>query len=316
MQLSNLSVASKKELLDELNKMTLSYRKKLNIADNTTFGIEIEYGNVLKDIIDNLTKNYYGERLNNYEKWMYQYERSFANFIDKKYYGGEFDSPVFVNKEEYFIQLKNVCDALLKNGAIVDERMALHVHVGKDILKNNLKYLENFLKLYMIYEDIIYKFGYYGKTPRKVIDDYARAISYDLFDILEENEYSSFNDLIYILRVIFKNKKTGINFYNINPGFYDSFNHLNTIEYRMFNGTIDPVIIQNMVNLSCSLLETSASEELDVECIDYNVKKIKDREYNVQNLSLPINFDKALEFSDMIFKDDDDKKYFLKQYLM
>jgi hypothetical protein len=304
MKLSSLSILDKKELLNEIKNMNFKYRDTLNFSKNITFGVEIEYGNSRRKDIMNVMENYGGEKIDPfYRNWTYGLEVPFTLVENGEYYGGELISPILKNNKKYLEQLKLACETLKKYNATINEKMAQHVHVSDKKIKSNLKYFENFLKIYALYEDIIYSFGFYGGDPREVIKIYSSPLSHIIYTILNEKKY----DDIEKLKSIF----------NIHFGKSSSINHEDTtksFEFRMCNGTIDPVIIQNNVNLFCSLIDASKNRKLDVDFIDYELEKFKDGKYSTEKVKKDV--DRAIEFSDIIFKKDIDKKYFLKQYIM
>lgn len=305
MKFSKLSKLDKKELIEEIKNMEFLYRDKLSFSTRTKFGIEIEYGGAKKSEIIKKISNLTGEDLEykTYHRWQYSLDNNFTKIDNNKYYGGEVSSPIFRNKKEYFKQIKYACEVLKENGAVIDDRMGFHIHVSDEILKSRLKYLENFLKIYMFYEDVIFKFGFYGQSPRKGINTYSQLSSLKIYNTLINKTYSSYQELNNLI-FPFNSK-----FYSIAKGEYKP-----TFEFRNCNGTIDPIIIQNNINLFCNLLESSIKKNIDIEKIEYDFNKFKLALYS--SSLLPKDINKALEFSDIIFKNDLDKKYFLKQYIM
>ena len=81
----------------------------------------------------------------------------------------------------------------------------------------------------------------------------------------------------------------------------------------MCNGTIDPIVVQNEINLFCSLL-LSAKKDIDIEYLDYRIEDLKNKRTSLE-MYRNINLDDAIIFSDIIFDDDLDKDYFMKQYI-
>ena len=57
------------------------------------------------------------------------------------------------------------------------DNTSAHVHIGMQILGNNPKYWRNFAKLWMTYENIIFRFMY-GEyvSPRNEIEKYSKPI--------------------------------------------------------------------------------------------------------------------------------------------
>lgn len=290
--------------------MDLPYRDKLNFDDNLTFGVEIEYGNADSDKIIKKIKGlpYKNCNKNYYDSWNYTPDYSFTKSINNHLYGGEVKSPIMKNTAQDFYQIRKVCEYLKKYNATVDDRMGLHVHVDSSVLEKDTELLIKFLKLYALYEHVIYKFSYNGANPRQSIQmhaDYCKDLVLQILNSIRLND--EFLDTVRKMNMDILAKKHGINFANIN----DFELATNTIEFRMFNPSLDPVIIQNAINLVCNLL-LSAKKELDMQYLDYKLKqkrKISFEEYS------KIYMQDAQDFCNIIFDNDIDKTYFMRQYL-
>ena len=88
----------------------------------------------------------------------------------------------------------------------------------------------------------------------------------------------------------------------------------NTIEFRSPNGTINEVICQNNVNTGVCFLLAAKASRVDREYLEHQLKTHPVTEAKTL-LYRYINLNKALEFCDLVFEEDIDKMYFLKQYL-
>lgn len=88
-------------------------------------------------------------------------------------------------------------------------------------------------------------------------------------------------------------------------------NNKNTIEFRSPNGTLEPVIWQNNINFFTKMLIYCKSGDFDEDIVE------KRLEFNNQDLYLyrQIFLTQALELTDLIFDNNLDKIYFLRQYL-
>ena len=85
----------------------------------------------------------------------------------------------------------------------------------------------------------------------------------------------------------------------------------NTIEYRLPNGTFEPVIWQNNVNMFLHLLD-ACNRDLDEDYIKKRINRLEEiYDYNGYD---EIDEEGALNFVDQIFDNDLDKAYFLRQY--
>ncbi len=81
----------------------------------------------------------------------------------------------------------------------------------------------------------------------------------------------------------------------------------NTIEFRTLNGTLDPFIWQNAVNLFGHLMTYATSSDFDENLIAYRKHKL---EYN---FSQNYNYEDANLLANLIFEEEIDKLAFLKQ---
>ena len=105
-----------------------------------------------------------------------------------------------------------------------------------------------------------------------------------------------------------------INFNNIDFYNFEKYTK-NTIEFRSPNATTEEVVWQNNINTLSKLLLTSAGNLIDTEYLDYKLENefiSPSSEYFLYN---EINLKNALEFVDIIFDNNLDKVYFLRQYL-
>ncbi|MCM1370886.1 MAG: hypothetical protein NC181_03235 [Clostridium sp.] len=106
-----------------------------------------------------------------------------------------------------------------------------------------------------------------------------------------------------------------LNFCNVK--FRDIFGNYdkNTIEFRSQNATINPVIWQNNINVFSKMLVTSREKLMDEEFLDYKLKhefiSYSSNKYLYNN----VNLKNVLEFVDLVFDNNLDKVYFLRQYL-
>lgn len=309
---------------DDLLNFDFEYRDILNIPDNVFFGVEIEFVDAFFDLVrreidrfnlkdftcyPDVTK--FITSVRDYDEWKcindstVQYDDIYGQVM-----GGEVTSPILFNSNDCFKALHKVCDILNSiDDLSINFRCGLHVHVDRTIYGEDGKSFLRLLKLWMLYEDIIYRFSY-GNTSieRAYVNIYAQPINqlvYRDLDIL--NKYEN-DDFEYIIK-LFRRKILGLSFFHTKKS-CQQIN--NTVEVRMFNGTTDETIIQNDINFVVSLFMYAISDSYDDELIEYMIKKFSPME--LKNFRVEKK-DKAIEFSNLIFKNDIDKLYFLKQYL-
>ena len=307
-------------ILYYLNRYYLEYRKKLNIDKNITFGIEIEMEH-FKGQIDNF--------------WPFQLELNKVVDNDKwevrndisLNWGREIVSDILVDDENTWKEIRNVCNFVSKYGEI-DVNCSSHVHVGSQIFGNNTLYWYRFFKLWSIYENIIYRFSY-GEYlyHRPKINRYSKC-SANFFNNILANENileMDFYKMLLFIREHIKSEESLKN-YSISVWHmlcdndynrYDNYNNINrycTVEYRCSNGTLDEVIWQNYVNFIIKMMLYCKSDKYDDDLINrrkcVNIDIFDDlEEYS------KIYIEQAIEFSDMIFDNNLDKIYFLRQYI-
>jgi len=308
----NLDNKDIKELVTLLSNYCLEFRKRLGFSEKITFGIEIEFEKKLlyKYLsIGEIKKEIYQKT--NQESWYIGYDASL------KRCGLEATSPIYRDKENTWQKIKDVC-IYLRKISYVDEFCGGHIHIGTQILGNDLEAWNNFFKLWIVYEDIISRFvcGEY-LTFRPSVDKWAPPLStliWESYQYCKEKFTTNFdrkylNEFFYLL----SDKKQAISFQNVNN--LDRFKVNNTIEFRSPNGTLDPVIWQNNINFILNILNSVKKPIFNDSLVYEKYLAISRNELLNNNKYKKINLPKALELSDLIFDNNLDKLYFLKQYL-
>lgn len=276
------------ELRYLLEDVKLELRNNLGFNKNITFGMEFESEHADVEQINNCLKQ--------------SHLRSKLDIKDdvSLHCGIEIATPIYTDKSEAYEEIRTICE-IINNYASIGLNSGSHVHIGAQILENNNNLL-NLIYLWLKYENVIFRFTN-GEflTARPNIYLYAlplrREISLSGIDV----SLLSFSDL----KEMFVD--TSIRLSNINN--FNKKRNKNTIEFRCPNGTFEPVIWQNNLNLFVKMIEYAKSSDFDTSILDekhYNFSDIS--EYNV------IYFDEAIRFADIIFKNNLDKIYFLKQY--
>ena len=297
-KLSKLRGIDLQELLVQIEKFDLEYRDTLSLPSDVTFGTEIEYEEIEIDIVDKFIDE-------NYSSW-------YSDTDDSLNSGGEIKSPILRDNLKSWNQLKSICDFLKNEKANVDDMAGGHIHIGANTIGSNVGKWKKFIKAYIAYESIIFRFAYGDKVkPREKLKEYAPPIAGRLYEQLDklncaENIYDIKNILYYTDRF------QAINFDNISFSSIDSFGEDNTIEFKVPNGTIEEVIWQNNINAITKLMLAPSKNLIDIDYLEYKIKEngvLPEYRYNIVDLQ------NALEFVDMIFDNNLDKIYFLKQYI-
>lgn len=308
---SSLNGSDIQELVYQLNHYLLEMRDELGFDNSITFGTEIEFENIRNgktflDVQNNFNK-INGEIFNK-NSWEIGHDVSLTK-------GGEIQSPILTDKKENWEDLKKICE-FVKKYASVGEHTAAHVHVGAHIFKGRKENWLNLLKLWSTYENVIYRFVY-GEYLTKLPGIGFCSPSASVF----ANDYKSLKtkrvSFDQLISEISHRRGQAINFKNVNTLSCDLADR-NTIEFRCPNGTIEPAIWQNNVNLFISLLLYSKKRDYDFDTIEERLKSLP---YNISDSSniysyyTQIYLEQALELVDLIFRRNIDKVYFLKQYL-
>jgi hypothetical protein len=288
--IGNMDSISQIDYLKSLEDYLIEYRNSLNLGNNT-FGIEIEYEGIdYTEVTDSISK---------YTGWKSVPEKGFD-------IGGEVVSPVLNDNPINWKDIKEVLNIINNIDGTLAEGGA-HVHVGAHSIKDYDSFI-NFLLLYIVFEDVLYRFGYMDRlNARETIISAAAPLSIDLAndieDIIDNRSIKSINKRY--------ERFYGINFNNLSS--LKSKKDKNTIEFRYANATFDPVLWQNNVNL-CVKLINACHKDLDIDRLFYLMYRLRDTRFNYSGFA-KLNIDSAIELSDIIFDNNLDKTNFLKQYI-
>lgn len=267
------NIKKRNELLD-INNNTYS---NIKVPDGITIGMEIECeGNGSMDayIINKIFEGYSAKIDNSLQE------------------GVEITTPVLNNSKEDTQNIYCVCKILKDLGQTVSERCGGHIHIGANYLKEKQSY-KNLLELWSNNEKLIYLISNKkGEVSRDGTIAYATPISQKIADAINNNKFNDYkyftkDDIIKTIKDIQEERKgkegrrTGINFLKINS------NDINTIEFRLANGTIDAntwienaTLFGNIIATSQKLSEIQQKEtktEKDQEILNkFELLKTKD----------------------------------------
>lgn len=290
-----------REMLNETEKFFLKYRDHLGLPDDVTFGTEIEYEGVSKEMVDKFV-------MKNIRTWYSGSDGSLNS-------GGEVSSPVLQDRKLDWMELKKICNYLLGKKANMQSLAGGHIHVGTPTIGGDIESWRQFLKLYIAYENVLFRFLYGDKiNGREKISHYARARAETLKDCLEGINAAS--DMYDIKRLLNTGERyLALNFLNTDFDYPQNRFCKNTIEFRSPNATSQAVIWQNNINTLTKMLLSARKKVMNEDFLDYKLdqdfKPFRGNEY----LYDEINLKNALEFVDLVFDNNLDKVYFLRQYL-
>lgn len=281
-------------LKNEIMNFSLPFREKLNLPKSVSFGIEIEYEDVDKKLVDDFIRK-------NMSSWMSTTDKTLVS-------GGEVVTPTLQDQIKAWQNLRKICEFLRQNKVNTAFNSAVHVHVGSHILHDKEAW-RRFLKFYTVYERVFVRFAFGDKiNARRSFLEYAAPIALKLLNDREKLEAGEFKSLDFMVN----NKKVGLNI----RGTRGYEKEGNTLEFRSFNSTDKETIIQNNVMVATNMMLTAA-HNLDEDFLDYKLRQL-----SIQGLSPEQYFTscgqiataEALEFADLTFNNDFDKMCFLKQY--
>lgn len=286
-----------RELLFEIEKCRLKYADTLRLPKEVTFGVEIEYEKVSRDKVNRFIKR-------NLDTWISKGEYSLLS-------GGELNSPKMTDKYENWQELKQVCDFLKRKGADTRHNAGGHIHIGSNILKSDIKAWQIFSKIYMLYESVLFRFLYGDKlNGRHEILDFAYPIAdYIYFNLENINNAECMQD---IRKIFPDNKLVALNTKHID--FKSDISPNNTLEFRSPNSSTNAIIWQNDINALAKMVVTSSLKIVDEDFLDYKINHDFLPYSGNEYLYSVIDLKKVLEFVDLIFDNNIDKIYFLRQY--
>lgn len=335
----NMSKSKLKDALMAANIETLSFRKKLSLPPSITFGNEIEVNDLDLSSASKIVSSFNNiHHLNNNNGFAVTEDYSVAS---------EIITPILKDKESHWNSFGVMYDTLKMTSATIGKNTSSHVHIGMEKIDSFDK-LSTLIKTLVVFEPIIFMFGYgYGDQPREFIKAKPFSSIYsmvmtpskvasfvnmlDFYFMFSDDaiikQFNSFNNNDNKYRAVFN-----FRCFDIEKllGYYKCNDHM---EVRCFNGTLDKEIAQNNINLVASIVNAVASDRIDSQYIDtlyyqyinltYNydcyVANLDARDCDSYNRLLAsyrmLDLNKALKLADMVFVDDRDKLYFLKQYL-
>lgn len=188
------------ELLVQIEKFALEYRDTLSLPSNVTFGTEIEYEEIDRRIVNRFIDE-------NFINWDSKYDGSLNS-------GGEVSSPILRDNLKSWNQLKEICDFLKREKAKADDMSGGHIHIGANVIGSDVEKWKKFIKVYIAYESILFRFSYGEKVkPREKLKKYAPPIASELYKKL--NQLNSARDIDDIKNILYyTDRYQAINFNN------------------------------------------------------------------------------------------------------
>lgn len=297
-KLSEMKGFDLQDLIVLIDDYYLKLRDRLGLSSYVTFGLELEFECAMERKIKRQLRDAFLS-----DEWIIEPDETET----------EIDSPILKDTKIAWENLNKVCSIVEPLGS-VGKNSGGHIHIGTQVLGAKRKSWLNFIKLWSVYENIIYRFSYGNfLTARPNLKEYAEPMAKVLWNDYEQLKRNKSGLEAIILQISHK-RYQAINFSNVSINHCGSFKDRNTIEFRCPNGSLDAVIWQNNVNLFVRMLLYSRSSSYDDDLIQQRHESIFD-EFTELKWYDEIYLDQALELCDMIFTNNFDKVYFLRQYL-
>ncbi len=269
----------------KLKNNPLVYRDRLTIPQKVNFGLELELDKVNYDEVYRLVRKQFNGN------WIVKKDKSLTDGQN-----AEIVSPVLQNTKQTWILLSKMGELFKKIEPVYD-KCSFQVNFDGSLLPTSGDRVR-FLKLYAMYEDIIYRFSKGEDAEyRESLEMYASPI------ILALKGVSHFDDEG-IIEMFSNNKRYGVVFKN-------QGNDL--IEFRTPNMTSNPVLWQNYVTTFYYLLRCATSNKYDRREVDSYIDDFC-KVYLLENYELEKS-EKALQFTKKIFPHSVDRISFMHQYL-
>lgn len=303
--LSKLSKDDLKDLFSLLENYKIRYRNDIGVPVEESFGVEIEFGGIPLMMVKDF---FYGNL--DYQFWSFHEDISVEEESDYQVLGGEVSTDILHNDKEDWKKLLILYKRLKALGAKATDKTGLHIHVGAQIFKEDLEYVKRFLKVWCIFEDVIFRFGY-GRSsiPRTFIKEHAMPIAPTYYKL--KQKHPNFLDLFTTTKMFDFGKPKAVSFHNYHYlSVEEEVN--NTIEIRCPNGTLDANIVQNNINFFLKLMLYVSSDKYDEKLINRLFSRMQSK--SLEDYSL-LDLKKSLFLSDLIFEDAKDKMNFLRQYV-
>lgn len=298
-KLSDMSGLDLQELIWHIENYYLELRKTLGFDNMITFGLELEFEKAITNRICEKLDQYF-----HHSSWILKYDSSLDN-------GAEINSPVLKDNNTTWKDLTKVCEIVSEN-ARIGENSGGHIHIGTQVIGDKSESWLNFIKFWSVYENIIYRFAY-GEylVGRPSIQRYAAPVTKDFWQDYIDLKNGN-HSIESIIDTISYQKYRAVNFRNVSST--NAFKQRNTIEFRCPNGSLNPIIWQNNVNLFVNLLLYARSTTFDDDIVTRRHEINQDKYSGLSDYN-ELYLEQALELCDMLFTNNFDKVYFLRQYL-
>ncbi len=271
--------------------------KKITLPDDMTIGIEIETeGSSSRYIKSEILP----------KGWCSKSDATLRK-------GNEAVSPILHKGDEGDIY--KVCMFLAGLGQRVSERCAAHVHIGAQYFEDDVDAYKCLVELYTNVEDIIYLISNEkGNLPRSNVSSYANPFNLKVSEAIKDDllRFDLIQDVTRFAQIVGTVQGTrysSINFKNLGKV------HKNTIEFRAPNGTLNPEVWINNINLFGGIM-CAAKRVSSLFKVDFDSLSREDKLYLHAFESLKDDLDECekLEILLSLLPEGIDKNEYLDRY--
>ena len=272
-------------LESQLINSPMEFRSKLTLPYRVNFGLELELDKVdSSEVRELVSRNIGGD-------FSVKNDKSLTTGMN-----AEINTPVLRNSKATWELLKRMGELLKKINASYD-RCSFQVNFDGSLLPS-VEDRVKFLKIYAMYEDIVYRFSK-GEdlSYRDSLEEYASPIILTLKGVLSIN-----NDAV--VEMFSNQKRYGICFKS---------RDCDLIEFRTPNMTDNVCLWQNYVTFFYYLLNLVHSGKINMREVDEYINSYS-RIYILENYEKEKE-EKALQLSKKLFCNSTDRINFMHQYL-
>ena len=274
------------DIITELEKRPFIYREVLDIPRKANFGLELELDKIDPNVVYKLVRKEFGSR------WVVKEDKSLTKGAN-----AEIVSPVLNNTRDTWKVLMRMGELLERLNPDYS-KCSFQVNFDGSILPS-VEDRVRFLKLYAMYEDIVYRLSQGGSgTYRESIEEYAAPIILYLKGGLSISNEATIN-------LLSNQKRYGIAFKDKDGK--------DLIEFRSPNMTSNPIYWQNYINVFYYMLMAASKPKYDKSEVDryidhyYKCYILEDYEREKR--------EKAITFAKVMLPGSTDKSNFFHQYM-
>lgn len=166
--------------------------------------------------------------------------------------GAEIISPIMRDTPEDWEKLQRVCQIIREEGGRVSDRCGGHVHIGSFPLDNRTNLYQRVVNMWGAFQDVVYRMAAEGEHRGSGDREYSYARPLSRRNL--ERRYSSVGSL----------RTAWARYYGLNMNNAGGSPN-NTIEFRVFDGTVDERRVQNNVRVAAAFVDRARDDDMPEE---------------------------------------------------